>query len=165
MLSPGPHFQLLEALVSANVDFIVVGGMAAVLSGVPIVTADLDIVHQRNAENADRLLDVLRNLRSYVRADLSDRKLFPSPAHLLGRGHINLMTDLGPLDLLCEIANGLGYEQLLPDSEWVVSGGARLRVLSLPKLIEVKSQAGRLKDRMAIPVLLATLEELRRNRP
>jgi hypothetical protein len=37
---------LLEKLCEAGVEFIVVGGAAAVLQGAPITTADLDIVHR-----------------------------------------------------------------------------------------------------------------------
>jgi len=34
-------------------------------------------------------------------------------------------------------------------------------VLDLPTLIEVKAKTGRAKDRVALPVLIATLEERR----
>ena len=35
--------KVLEALAQAGVEFIIVGGVSAVLQGVPIVTQDLDI--------------------------------------------------------------------------------------------------------------------------
>lgn len=54
-----PIVHLLSSLIEANVEFIVVGGAAAVLSGVPVVTKDLDIVHKRSPENIERLLSVL----------------------------------------------------------------------------------------------------------
>ena len=38
---------LLAELCDAGVEFIVLGGVAAVLQGVPITTIDLDIVHRR----------------------------------------------------------------------------------------------------------------------
>jgi hypothetical protein len=47
-----PRFRdALEALRRHRVDFIVVGGVAAVLNGAPISTFDLDIVHRRDREN------------------------------------------------------------------------------------------------------------------
>jgi len=151
-------FKILEELDRANVEYIVVGGMAGVLLGAPIVTADVDIVHCRSAENVARLTGVLRALDAYARGDLSGRKLFPSAGHLSGRGHINLMTQLGPLDVLCEIGENLGYEQLLPDVELIAVRDLKLKVLSLPKLIEVKTATGRAKDRLAIPILVAAFE-------
>jgi hypothetical protein len=39
--------QLIEGLVQAGISFIVVGGAAGVILGAPIVTLDLDIVHQK----------------------------------------------------------------------------------------------------------------------
>jgi hypothetical protein len=38
-------------LVAHDVEFIVVGGVAAVLQGAPVVTFDLDILHRRTPEN------------------------------------------------------------------------------------------------------------------
>jgi hypothetical protein len=41
---------LIQALLAARIEFIVVGGAAAVLHGAPITTQDLDIVHRRTAD-------------------------------------------------------------------------------------------------------------------
>ncbi len=41
---------LLEALTEAGIDFIVVGGLAAVAQGAPITTMDIDIVHKQSKE-------------------------------------------------------------------------------------------------------------------
>lgn len=51
--------RLLQALVEKDVRFIVVGGLAAVAQGVPFVTFDVDVVHERSPENVRRLLAVL----------------------------------------------------------------------------------------------------------
>ena len=78
---------------------------------------------------------------------------------LAGRGQINLSTSLGPIDPLCELDEGKGYQELLAHSQSVVDEGRPLRVLDLPTLIAVKTNAGRPKDRMVLPILIATLEE------
>jgi hypothetical protein len=44
------------------VDFIIVGGAAAVLHGAPVTTADLDIVPEQSDANVARLLGLLRDL-------------------------------------------------------------------------------------------------------
>ena len=46
--------ELLEALADARVEFVVIGGIAAVLHGAPIVTRDVDIVHRTTPENVAR---------------------------------------------------------------------------------------------------------------
>lgn len=149
---------LVLRLIAARIDFVVVGGMAAVLRGVPIMTADLDIVHCRSLENVERLLALLAELDAQLRYDLANRKLRPGREHLSGRGHVNLMTSLGPLDLLCEVGDGLAYEDLLADSEWMGSDDMRMRVVSLARLIQLKTSAGRAKDRFVLPMLIAAAE-------
>ncbi|MCU0694862.1 MAG: hypothetical protein MUF54_26105 [Polyangiaceae bacterium] len=60
---------------------------------------------------------------------------------------------------MSELNPGQGYDELLDDTEVVSDGCIDIRVLSLEKLVEVKAAAGRAKDRLAIPLLVATLEE------
>lgn len=150
---------LLAKLCDAGVEFIIVGGAAAVIQGVPITTNDLDIVHRRTPENVARLLEVLLGLDATMRYDLANRGLRPTGEMLAGRGQINLSTSLGPLDPLCELDEGTGYDELLASSQAVVDEGRLLRVLDLPTLIAVKTKAGRPKDRMVLPILIATLAE------
>jgi len=47
----------------------------------------------------------------------------------------------------------------LAHSQSIVDEGRLLRVLDLPTLITVKTKAGRPKDRLVLPILIATLEE------
>ena len=101
--------QILLGLTEAGVDFIVVGGAAAVMLGAPITTLDLDIVHARSPENVERLLTWLLAHGAYHRFDLANRKLPPTREVLLGSGHVNLQIDLGKLDVLCELGPGEGY--------------------------------------------------------
>jgi hypothetical protein len=149
---------LVEALVGAGVEFIVVGGGAAVLQGAPTTTLDLDIVHRQTPENISRLLQLLDSLGAYIR-EAGNRRLRPDASLLMGQGQIRLSTDLGPLDPLCRLHDGRGYEELLVHSEVVTDGQIQLRVIDLPTLIEIKSTTGRSKDKLIVPVLLALLAE------
>jgi hypothetical protein len=153
------HFALISKLCDAGIEFIIVGGAAAVLQGAPITTHDLDIVHRRTPENVARLLDVLLHLDATMRYDFARRGLRPTAEMLAGTGQINLSTTLGPIDPLCELGAGQGYDELLAHTESVVDEGRQLRVLDLPTLIAVKTKAGRPKDRLALPILIATLQE------
>jgi hypothetical protein len=159
-----PIVRLVAALVEGNVEFIVVGGAAAVLAGVPLVTKDLDIVHRRTQDNIEKLITVLGELDAHFRFDLAQRKLQPRASDLAGHGHLNLDTLLGPLDILCEVSGQRGFEELLPHTTEVSDFDLHLRVLDLPMLIKVKAEANRPKDRLALPILMATLEERRKPR-
>ena len=58
---------IMRELHKHGVQFIVVGGVGAVLQGAPISTFDLDIVHSRETENVTRLLAALQGLDAYYR--------------------------------------------------------------------------------------------------
>ncbi len=152
----------LQALSEGGVDFILVGGVAAVVSGAPINTFDLDIVHSRTETNIGRLLAVLEALDAVSRIQ-PERRLKPSASHLAGSGHLNLITRYGPLDVLCTIGHNLAYEDLLPHSEELDMGeGLRIRVLDLETQIAIKESIGGEKDRVVLPILRRTLEEKRK---
>ena len=92
-----------------------------------------------------------------------ERRLRPGKPALKSKGHQNLVTKYGPLDVLGEIGDGLGYEELLPRStEMRISDDVSVRVLNLEALIELKEQLGAEKDLAMLPFLRRTLEE--RNR-
>lgn len=156
--------QVLLALLGVGVEFILVGGSAGVMMGAPIVTFDVDIVHRRSAENVDRLHAFLMQHGAYHRLDLANRRLPPARDVLFGHGHLNLAVGDAKLDVLCELDAGAGYDELLVDSEPQPFHGKMLRVLGLRRLIQAKAAAGRPKDQMALPILLATLEARERGK-
>ena len=161
-MAEGSLRATLRVLLEQHIDFILVGGLAAVLHEVPVNTYDIDIVHSREPGNVARLLPTLDWLDAVFRIQPAGR-LKPGASHLSGRGHINLVTRLGSLDRLCTIGDGLAYEDLLPDSEELDLGnGLRVRVLKLEKLIELKQALGGEKDVAMLPLLRRTLEEKRR---
>ncbi len=149
---------LLTALLEGGVEFIVVGGVAAVLHGAPTTTQDLDIVHGRAADNVKRLLAVLHQLDARHR-DAAGRVLPPTEAELGGTGQLNLSTRLGPLDPLCQLHDGRGYDDLLEHSELMTDDALTIRVLDLDTLIQVKASTGRARDRLIVPILLALRDE------
>ena len=151
--------ELLRRLADAGVEFIVVGGAAAVLHGAPITTEDLDIVHRRSPENVSRLRALLDELDARVR-ELANRRLPPQESALLGDGHVLLSTRLGPLDCLGTLIDGRGFEELVSHSESIKDEGVEFLVVDLPTLIELKTKTGRAKDRLMLPVLVALVEQL-----
>jgi hypothetical protein len=149
---------LIDALLAGQVELIVVGGASAILHGALAMTQDLDVVRSMAPTNVARLATVLDQLDAIVR-EPGQRRLRPQPAHLTSGGRLNLLTTLGPLDLLGRLHDGRGYEELLPHSEVLSDGTRRVRVVDLPTLIEIKTSAGRAKDRLVVPLLLALLRE------
>jgi len=157
MASPSLE-SLLATLASSDVEFIVVGLLAAVAQGAPVTTHDLDIVHRRTPENIARILDVLLNkldARYRGRQDV----LRPTAEILAGPGHSLLQTNAGPLDVLGAIEGGRDYDALLPTSRRIEISGHPVYVLDLATLIDLKRSSPRLKDQMVLPLLEETLRQ------
>jgi predicted nucleotidyltransferase len=150
---------LLRTLVEHEVQFIVVGGVAAVLQGAPILTRDLDILYCLDPSNVERLHRVLRALGAVFRDDA--RNIAPDISHLASRGHKLLTTRLGELDCLGTIEEDTTYEDLLHHVDVVTAGELSIQVITLERLIQVKRKLTRPKDRLALMQLEATLEERR----
>ena len=150
-----PDFlAILEILDRHAVEFVICGGIAAVLHGAPIMTADLDVVYAATEENCHRLLAALGDLEA-VYFDVARRRIVPDLPKLKGlRTHL-LETNRGRLDLMREIGAGQGYEDLVGRSEIVELEGTKVRVLDLDAIIESKRAAGRPKDLATLPFLKA----------
>ena len=65
----------------------------------------------------------------------------------------------GRIDCLATIEEQTAFEDVLDDLDWMELDGTPVRVLSLPRLIEVKKKLSRPKDQLALLQLQATLEE------
>jgi predicted nucleotidyltransferase len=153
----------LEAMLRAlcDVEFILVGGVAAAAQGAPIVTQDVNILYRIEPSNLSRLKAALDTIEAVARDD--PRRLPFSISHLESKGHKLAMTKFGAIDVLGSINDGLTFEEILPHSERMSFDNMEINVLRLDKLIELKRALGRPKDLALLPVLEATLKE-RQNR-
>jgi predicted nucleotidyltransferase len=150
---------LLRLLAESNIEFIVVGGVAAKAHGSARFTVDVDVVYRRSKENIERLADAFSGQHPYLRGAPPNLP-FQWDAETIDRGlNFTLITDLGSIDLLGEIAGGGTYEQLQAYVEVKQAFGIDVPCLGLDKLIETKRAAARKKDLEAIAELEALLEE------
>jgi predicted nucleotidyltransferase len=154
--------EALEVLERHGVDFIVVGGIAAILQGSPLTTEDVDVVYLGVDENLRRLAAALIDLdATYV--DPAGRTIRPDVGRLTAmRVHL-LNTRYGRVDLMRTVGNELGYEQLIDRTLALEIGTMTVRVLELEAVIETKVQADRPKDRYQLPFLKQLLAEIQRH--
>ena len=151
--------EVLEGLLEAGVDFILVGGLAAVIQGAPVTTMDVDIVHSQAPENIDKLLAFLRTVDA-VQRRMDDKMIEPEERDLSGKGHVLLTTRIGPIDVLAAIEGDRFYQDLLAHTVEIDFRGHSLRVLGLKTLIELKKISKDPKDKQRLPVLEETLRQL-----
>lgn len=151
-----------------DVEFLVVGGFAAVLYGAPTVTGDLDIMPRSDEENIARLARVLAALQTVVREPRSTGRRLAVTADLLKQtaesagpdGQLLTRTSAGPLDILWRLHDGRVYEDLTAGSCLLTEDDLRIHVIGLDDLIGVKTAVGRAQDLAALPYL----REIRRRR-
>jgi predicted nucleotidyltransferase len=153
-------FNALLCLLTQNeVEFIIVGGAAAIAHGSARLTLDLDVVYSRTSENLARIVKALTPLQPYLRGAPAGLPFDWSTTTLQNGLNFTLVTTLGALDLLGEIVGGGGYEQLVPHTIAVEVAGVHCLCLGLERLIEVKRAAGRPKDLETIAELQQILDE------
>ena len=154
---------ILPRLVENGVDFVIIGGVAATVHGSSYITDDLDLCYARDQANLERLASSLTPFIPRLRGAPADVP-FIWDAETLRHGlNFTLITDLGNLDLLGEVA-GIGtYEQTRAGALLVQLCGVECAVLSLDKLITAKRAAGRPKDKLVLPELEALREAI--NKP
>lgn len=153
------HKKLILALAKEQVEFIIVGGVAAVVHGSARATFDLDVVYARNSENLKRLVRALKPHSPYLR-DAPAGLPFQFDVKTLKSGlNFTLSTKLGELDLFGEIVGGGTYEDLLAYSTELEVFGVKLFCVTLERLIAIKRAAGRPKDLEAVAELQAILDE------
>jgi hypothetical protein len=165
-LAEWPEFRprpLLERLVAGSVDFVVIGGIAAVIHGSAAITRDLDIAYAPDGENLDRLAQVLVDLGARLRGVTDDVPFVPDGRTLRRTRVLTLDTPDGGLDLLAQPDGLPDYEILRERAPSADLDGIVVRIASLEDLIAMKKAAGRPKDLVAVEELEA-IQRLQRER-
>ena len=157
--------RILEALQRSQVDYVVIGGVAATLHGSPLPTRDLDICPSRVAENLERLARALREMDARLRVGSDEPNGIPFPCEgpfLAQKNVWNLVTRFGALDLAFEPAGTGGYESLEPRAaHYELGGGLTVATAALEDVIRSKEAANRAKDHQTLPTLRLLLETRR----
>lgn len=152
--------RLLRALVDHDVEFYVIGAVAAWLQGNPSVTLDLDVMPRRDIDNADRLAAALNELSARPRG--SDDPAELEGADFLGWKTQSFDTDAGPLDVVPHAAAIGGFEDVATIE--LALDDISIRAITIDEVIASKEKLGRPKDTAALPALYATREALQRRK-
>ena len=156
---------MCRILNEEKVDYVVLGGFAAILRGSPITTRDLDVIPDRARENLDRLGRALTRMNAMIRIagdpvpTKIDGPFLANMPHML-----NLVTDFGDLDIIFTPAGQAGDFAGWKSSATseVIDDGLVVSVASLDDIIDSKQSANRAKDHVALPYLESLRDELRR---
>ena len=153
--------EIIERLTAGGVDFVLVGGYAAVLHGSPRITQDLDICYATSPENLEALGSILIDLEARLAGVEEEVPFVPDTRTLSQVTLLTLETNLGKLDLLARPEGAPSYARLRNRATKVKIDGVSVRIAAIDDLIGMKRVAGRPKD-VADVVELEAIKRLRR---
>lgn len=157
----GQYEEIISALIDADVDFIVGGGVACVLHGVERVTMDVDLAVATKPENFSRFLGVMEDLGLKPRVPVDPRSLLDDRVldNIIKEKHALVFSFLDPdlptrqVDIF--LRSDLNHEALSPHVETVEFRGKVLKLVSKRKLLDIKLAISppRTKDQIDIEFL------------
>ncbi len=133
-----------------KIKYLVIGGIASVLHGVPRATFDLDILIEATLENAKRLLDALMD------AGLATASL-TTPEEILAH-EITIFKDKVRIDVQTSTP-GASFKEAWKHREVMKYQGQEFLVISKADLISSKRAAGRDVDLEDVRLLELTEDE------
>jgi hypothetical protein len=153
--------DLLQRLLAAGFDFVLVGGVAAAVHGSAYNTDDLDVLTTFTQDNMTRLLAAVMPLRPrhLTRPDLGEIDV--TPAELTRYRNLYLVTDSGRLDILGEVPPVGRYAEVAATATPTPMFGASCKVIALDDLIRIKETVARPKDLLVAAELKAIRDRLR----
>lgn len=160
-LTPVAFERIVATLNHYEVSYVVIGGLAALLQGVPLPrTADIDVTPAADEANRKRLAAALRELEARLRAPGLDEPLeIPLDERTFtGMTTMTFVTRFGPFDVSFVPDGTTGYEDLVRDARVLERDGVRIPVASLSDITRSKRAAGREKDAAHLLILTKYLE-------
>ena len=157
--------RIFETFERHGVEYIVIGGIAAIAHGSTRNTRDVDFVASTDRPNLERLAAALRDL---------DARLSDTDAHLLGidvhdpetlgsGANFTMETDAGGLDFFNDVPGAAPYDQLRDRALVIDLDGVTIRVAGRDDLIRMKQASGRPQDLDDIAALTALDDRPDRN--
>ena len=154
------NVDLLRRLNDGGVQYVVIGGVAAIVHGSARITEDLDIFAPLDHANAVAIIRALGGVHPRWRHRPDLPVITPDNPQLQGLKNMYLVCDLGQLDVLGEVPEAGSYAEVAARAAKVDFRGIPVPVVDLDTLITIKRAVGREKDVRILP----ELELLRRLR-
>jgi predicted nucleotidyltransferase len=141
--------QLVKRLLDAKVEFVLVGGMAVMSYGIPLVTQDVDICCRFTEDNLMRIQAAVADLNPRHR-NRPDMPLALSSDLCARLKNLYIQTSLGFLDCLGSVLGVGDFQEVLNRSIEVEIPAGRVRLISLDALLDAKSALSRPHDLAAV---------------
>ncbi len=155
--------QLLRRLSDSGLDFVIVGGFAAISHGASFLTRDVDICAVLTEENIAKLRRALGDWNPKHRMNPDKLSFLTHPSAGQALNNIYLQTDQGVVDIISSVLGVGDFVRLKSHAEDLEVDGRRYHVISLEDLITAKEAMGREKDLLTAKELRAIAAKRKRN--
>lgn len=161
------YLGIAKRLDEAAIRYIVVGGVAVNIHGIPRMTYDLDLLVDMEDENLRRLLAILDEwgFRPKIPVDIMDlanaekRKEWIEGKGMKAFNLVNEDWALSEIDIIIDAP--VDYEKARPGAIRVAVAGVEIPVISIDDLIRMKEVTGRAQDEADIRYLKQVRDEAR----
>lgn len=157
--------EVIGTLLDAEVEFVVVGGIAAIAHGASYVTRDFDAVAPLTVGNCEKILRAVGPLAPRFYQAHGKPKVTRTAEELSEFKNLYLETTLGIIDLLGSLPPLGDFATVAARAVPMTLEGRTCRVLCLDDLITVKAFVGRPKDKAVEVELRAIRERLAKPAP
>ncbi len=153
------YFEILEAFYRNKVKYLIVGGLAVNLYGVPRLTQDIDLIISTKKQNILKINSVLKELGYIPRLpvdpnDLTDSgkvKDWVENRNLKAFSFHHKKDTFKVIDIL--LVHPLQFEESFKNKTVKKAGGVEIYLASLNDLIKTKEFSGRMQDSSDIKML------------
>ena len=155
--------EILETLERHQVEYVLIGGLAAAVRGSPYPTADVDITPATDRANLGRLAAALMELGARLRVEGHPPVEWPLDERAFDQGTTwTFVTGAGFLDVVLRLDGTAGYTDLRRGAtEEPLTETVTVQVAALADVIRSKEAANRDRDRRVLPGLRMVLERSR----
>lgn len=146
------YFELFKKLSQQQVRYLICGGLAVNIYGIPRMTADIDLLLDFTDENIDKFEQVLKSLMYQSTIPVSiktfvnkkERQKVIIDKNLIAYSYFNSRSNYMNLDVLIDVP--IAFDELWDKKEERSVDGTSVNLVSVEHLISMKKYANRKQD-------------------
>jgi predicted nucleotidyltransferase len=150
------YLKLFEELQNKEIRYLICGGLAVNIYGIPRMTADIDLLIDFKEENILHFENALKafNYKAVLPFKLSSlkdsevRKKMKEEKNLIAFSFYNAYTNMMSIDILLDVP--LSFETMWENKTVRKIEGTEINLVSLEHLITMKEYSGRVQDKQDI---------------
>ena len=153
------YTELFKELSKNKIRYLICGGLAVNIYGVPRMTADIDLLLDFTQENISKFETIINSfnyksllpvpLKTFI--DLDERLKAKKQNNLIAFSYYNVVANSMNVDILMDVP--LKFDHMWESKEVRKTEGVEVNIVSLNDLITLKEYSNRVQDRQDILML------------